>query len=108
VRSSDTSTEVGLRDRALIALLIYTFARISAALQMNVEDYYPQGERWWVWLHEKGGKQHEMPAHHLLESCVDAYVTLVLVAACGTAGVRCRYQVRVLAWGAVPDLEVIS
>jgi hypothetical protein len=35
---------------------------------MNVEDYYPQGKRWWVPLHEKGGKQHEMPTHHLLEA----------------------------------------
>jgi site-specific recombinase XerC len=73
--SIDTSTVVGLRDRALIALLIYSFARISAALHMNVEDYYPQGKRWWVRLHEKGGKQHEMPCHHLLESYIDAYVT---------------------------------
>lgn len=72
--SIDTSTVIGLRDRALIALLIYTFARISAALHMNVEDYYPQGKRWWVRLHEKGGKQHEMPCHHLLESYIDAYV----------------------------------
>jgi integrase len=55
--------------------LIYSFARISAALAMNVEDYHPQGKRWWVRLHEKGGKQHEMPAHHLLESYIDAYVT---------------------------------
>ena len=59
--SIDVSTIVGLRDRALIALLVYTFARVSAALKMNVEDYYPQGKRWWVRLHEKGGKQHEMP-----------------------------------------------
>ena len=66
IDSIDVSTVVGLRDRALIALLIYSFARISAALHMNVEDYYPQGKRWWVRLHEKGGKQHEMPAHHLL------------------------------------------
>jgi integrase/recombinase XerD len=71
----DVSTIVGLRDRALIALLVYTFARVSAALKMNVEDYYPQGKRWWVRLHEKGGKQHEMPAHHLLEHYIDAYVT---------------------------------
>ena len=75
LESIDTSTAVGLRDRALIALLIYTFARISAAIHMNVEDYYPQGKRWWVRLHEKGGKQHEMPAHHLLETYIDAYVT---------------------------------
>lgn len=73
--SIDLTTIVGLRDRALIALLIYSFARISAALQMNVDDYYPQGKRWWVRLHEKGGKQHEMPAHHLLEQYLDAYVT---------------------------------
>jgi site-specific recombinase XerD len=73
--SIDISTVVGLRDRALIALLIYSFARISAALHMNVEDYYPQGKRWWVRLHEKGGKQHEMPCHHLLEAYMDAYVT---------------------------------
>jgi hypothetical protein len=31
---------------------------------MRVEDYYPGGKRWWVRLHEKGGKRHEMPAHH--------------------------------------------
>jgi site-specific recombinase XerD len=73
--SIDTGTVVGLRDRALIALLIYSFARISAALAMNIEDYYPQGKRWWLRLHEKGGKLHEMSAHHLLESYIDAYVT---------------------------------
>ena len=72
--SIDVSTIVGLRDRALIALLVYSFARVSAALHMNVEDYYPQGKRWWLRLHEKGGKQHEMPAHHLLEHYLDAYV----------------------------------
>ena len=49
---------IGLRDRALIATLVYTFARISAALAMKVEDYYPVGKRWWVRLHEKGGKSH--------------------------------------------------
>jgi integrase len=72
--SIDVSTPVGLRDRALIALLIYTFARVSAAIAMNVRDYYPQGKRWWVRLHEKGGKQHEMPAHHLLEAYIDEYL----------------------------------
>jgi len=72
--SIDTATIGGLRDRALIALLVYSFARISAALHMNVEDYYPQGKRWWVRLHEKGGKQHDMPAHHLLEAYLDEYV----------------------------------
>src|SRR5882672_7150319 len=79
--SIDVSTPVGLRDRALIALLIYTFARVSAAIGMNVADYYVQGRRSWVRLHEKGGKQHEMPAHHLLETYVDEYLGDVGLAA---------------------------
>src|SRR2546421_9789113 len=48
LESIDCATPVGLRDRALIALLIYTFARVSAAIAMNVEDYYVQGRRSWV------------------------------------------------------------
>jgi len=47
---------VGLRDRALIDVMIYTFAWIGAVLQMNVGDYFTQGRRGWVRLHEKGGK----------------------------------------------------
>jgi integrase/recombinase XerD len=65
---------VSLRDRALIAVCLYSFARIEAALGMDVEDYYPQGKRWWFRLHEKGGKRHDMPAHHKAEEYVDAYM----------------------------------
>jgi site-specific recombinase XerD len=72
--SIDTSTLVGLRDRALISVMTFGFARIGAAVAMRVEDYYPKGKRWWVRLHEKGGKRHEMPAHHNLESYLDAYI----------------------------------
>ena len=45
---------VGLRDRALIGLMCFTFARVSAAVHMRVEDYYQNGKRWWIRLHEKG------------------------------------------------------
>jgi len=72
--SIDTSTVVGLRDRALISVMTFAFARIGAAVAMRVEDYYPKGKRWWVRLHEKGGKRHEMPAHHNLEAYLDAYI----------------------------------
>ena len=65
---------IGLRDRALIASMFFTFARVGAVVAMNVEDYYPQGKRWWLRLHEKGGKQHDMPAHHTLEAYLDTYV----------------------------------
>lgn len=72
--SIDTTTVVGLRDRAVIGLMIYTFARVGALVAMNGEDYYPQGKRWWVRLHEKGGKRHEVPCHHRLEEFLDAYL----------------------------------
>ena len=72
--SIDVSTLVGLRDRALIAVMTFAFARIGAVVAMRVEDYFPKGKRWWVRLHEKGGKRHEMPAHHNLEAYLDAYI----------------------------------
>ena len=72
--SIDVTTVVGLRDRALIGMMTYSFARVSAAVTMRVEDYYAAGKRWWVRLHEKGGKRHEMPCHHNLEAYLDAYL----------------------------------
>ena len=48
---------VGLRDRALIGVMVYTFSRISAVVTMQVEDYFANGKRWWVRLQEKGGKR---------------------------------------------------
>jgi site-specific recombinase XerD len=70
----DISTPVGLRDRALIGLMVFSFARVGAALGMKVEDVYVQNRRLWVRLHEKGGKRHEMPCHHSLEIYLDAYL----------------------------------
>lgn len=70
----DTNSVVGLRDRAIVGLMVYTFARVGALVAMNAEDYYQQGKRWWVRLHEKGGKLHEVPAHHKLEEYLDAYL----------------------------------
>lgn len=65
---------VGLRDRALIALMVYSFARISAVVGMEVRDYYASGKRYWIRLHEKGGKFHEVPVHHNAEAYLDAYL----------------------------------
>lgn len=70
----DISTQIGLRDRALIGLMVYTFARVGAAIKMRVEDVYVQSRRTWVRLHEKGGKQHEMPCHHNLDTYLHAYL----------------------------------
>jgi site-specific recombinase XerD len=65
-----------LRDRALIATLTYSFARINAALKMKVEDLRPQGAGWRLRLHEKGGKHHTMPCHHALAEALHAYIAV--------------------------------
>ena len=78
--SIDTSHVVGLRDRALIGVMVYSFARVSAVAQMKVKDYFPSGKRFWLRLHEKGGKYHEVPCHHNAEEYVDAYLQAANIA----------------------------
>jgi site-specific recombinase XerD len=72
--SIDVTTPIGLRDRALIGLMVYSFARIGAALGMKVEDVFTQNRRLWVRLREKGGKALAMPCHHNLEAYLTAYL----------------------------------
>ena len=70
----DTGTLAGLRDRALFSVMLYSFARVSAVLGMGRQDYFEQGSREWLRLHEKGGKRHDVPAHHRAEEALDAYL----------------------------------
>jgi site-specific recombinase XerD len=70
----DTDTLIGLRDRALIGLMVFTFARVGATVTMKVEDCYLQGRRLWIRLHEKGGKRHEVPANHYLDDYLAQYL----------------------------------
>lgn len=72
--SIDTAKLSGLRDRALIAVMVFSFARVSAAVSLRAEDYYQDGKRWWFRFREKGGKQHQVPAHHTAEAYLDAYL----------------------------------
>jgi integrase/recombinase XerD len=80
IDSIDVSSLPGLRDRALIGLMVYTFARVGAATSMKVEDFFVQGRRGWVRLHEKGGKEHEMPTHHNLDRYLEEYISAVGIA----------------------------
>jgi site-specific recombinase XerD len=75
-----TDTVRDLRDRALIATLTYSFARVAAALKTKVEDLRPSGTGWQLHLHEKGGKDHKMPCHHALAEMLHAYVTAAGIA----------------------------
>jgi len=78
--SIPTETVRDLRDRALIATLTYSFARITAALKMKVEDLRPKGSGWRLRLHEKGGKHHEMPCHHALAEALHTYIAAAGIA----------------------------
>ena len=75
MRSLPDTTLAGLRDRALIATMLYTFARVSAALAVDVRDVYREHHRLHLRLREKGGKAHRMPCHHTLEAWLTAYMT---------------------------------
>lgn len=72
--SIETDTIIGLRDRAFIAVMVYSFSRVSAAVSMRVEDYFQAGKRWKFRFMEKGGKYNEVFAHHNAEAYVDAYI----------------------------------
>ena len=68
----DTGALAGVRDRALLSVMLYSFARVSAVLGMRRQDYFGQGSRGWLRLHEKGGKRHDVPAHHRAAAALDA------------------------------------
>lgn len=56
LQSIDTSHVVGLRDRAFIGIMVYAFARVSAVVNLKVEDYFPLKKRWWLRLSEKAAR----------------------------------------------------
>jgi integrase/recombinase XerD len=69
-----------LRDRALIAVMAYSFARVSAVLGMDVGDYYSDGVGGRLRLHEKGGKEHDVPCHSVARGYLDAYIAAACLA----------------------------
>ena len=64
----------GLRDRALIGCMLYTFGRVGAVIAMDVEDYRLSNHQRMFLLHEKGGKEHQVPAHHRLVEYLGEYM----------------------------------
>ena len=73
LESIDRGALTGLRDRALLSVMLYSFARVSAVLGMRRQDYFLQGSRGWLRLHEKGGKRNDVPAHHRAAEVLDEY-----------------------------------
>ena len=73
--SIDVSHLIGLRDRALLGVMAYTFARIGAVVSLRPQDYFQIGKRSVIRFREKGGKEKEIPVHHKLEEYLDAYLS---------------------------------
>jgi site-specific recombinase XerD len=75
LESIETDSIKGLRDRALIGVMLYSFARVSATLGMRAKDYFQSGRsEMSLRLQEKGGKAHVVVAHHVVQEYLDAYV----------------------------------
>jgi integrase/recombinase XerD len=72
--SIDVSELSGLRDRALIAVMVYGLARVSALVAMDVKDYTARGDERWLRLHEKDGRPHEVPTHRKAQEYLNAYL----------------------------------
>lgn len=72
--SIETASVIGLRDRAVISVLIYTAARAGAVAQLRRGDYYRAGEQWMLHFEEKGGKSREIPVRHDLQELLRAYL----------------------------------
>src|SRR6266851_3882332 len=66
-------TGAAFRDRALIGVMVYSFARVGAGVTLRVEDYFEHGKRSWLRLHERR-EGSEVPCHHNLEAYLEAWI----------------------------------
>ncbi len=72
--SIDTSRVVGLRDKSIIAILIYTAARVGAVAKLKCKDLYDTGDQHCLRFHDKGGKSREIPVRHDLQRLLTEYL----------------------------------
>lgn len=74
LRSISTNHIVGLRDRAIIGILIYTAARVGAVARLRRCDFYESGDQFCLRFSEKGGKSREIPVRHDLRQFITEYL----------------------------------
>ena len=78
--SIDVTHVVGLRDRAILATMIYTGARVGAVAKLTVRDFYDAGGQHCFRFSEKGGKSREIPCRHDLQGFLAAYLAAAGIA----------------------------
>jgi integrase/recombinase XerD len=74
LRSVDPSTLVGLRDRAIIAVLIYTAARVGAVARLTLKSFTHDGTQYALRFSEKGGKSREILVRHDVEQMLRDHI----------------------------------
>jgi site-specific recombinase XerD len=74
LQSIDTTNIVGLRDKSIISILIYTAARIGAVSKLKVKDLYDSGDQYCLHFIDKGGKSREIPVRHDLQGLLVEYL----------------------------------
>jgi site-specific recombinase XerD len=79
LRTIATSHVVGLRDRAIIGILIYTAARVGAVAKLQREDFWELDGQYWLRFLEKNGKSREIPVRHDLQGYVLQYLRAALL-----------------------------
>src|SRR3984957_19708309 len=72
--SLDTTHVVGLRDRAILAILVYTSSRAGAVAKLRRGNFYNAGQQWMLHFSEKGGKSREIPVRGDLQEMISAYI----------------------------------
>jgi site-specific recombinase XerD len=92
--SIDTTSVVGLRDRAIIGVLVYTACRVGTVAKLHRRDYYSDGRQRYLRLDEKGGKSREIPVRQDLEVFIDGYLAVAGIAADDAATPLFRTTVR--------------
>jgi site-specific recombinase XerD len=75
--SIDVSTPAGLRDRAIIATLVYTSARDGAVAALRLTDFRADGTQYVLQFREKGGKSRRIPVRHDLQEFLLTYLSQI-------------------------------
>ncbi len=76
LQTIDVSHSVGCRDRAIIAVLIYTAARVGAVSRLRRHDLQDVGDQYCLRFMDKGGKSREIPVRHDLQGYLFEYLEM--------------------------------
>lgn len=76
LHSVSTAHVVGLRDRAILATLMYTACRVGAVSKLRLRDFYSDGRQHYLRFDEKGGAERQIPCRHDLQGYIEEYIAV--------------------------------